>query len=78
MEISYRAAVMDDLEDIFRLVECAVKQIFRNDIKNKSLYIGVIHDKIVVVCALNEQCDEQYKNGQWQYGLMYSAKIRMH
>ena len=71
MEISYRAAVMDDLEDIFRLVECAVKQIFRKDIKNKSLYIGVIHD-------INEQCDEQYKNGQWQYGLMYSAKIRMH
>lgn len=84
MEISYRAAVMDDLEDIFRLVECAVKQMeqekifqwdsiyptkedFRNDIKNKSLYIGVIHDKIVVVYALNEQCDEQYKNGQWQY-----------
>lgn len=84
MEISYRAAVMDDLDDVFRLVESAVKQMeqekifqwdsiypakedFRDDIKRKSLYIGAIHDKIVVVYALNEQCDEQYKNGKWQY-----------
>ena len=77
MEISYRAANIDDLDDVFRLVECAVKQMeqekifqwdsiypakedFRNDIKRKSLYVGVIHDKIAVVYALNEQCDEQY------------------
>ena len=84
MEISYRAAAIDDLDEVFRLVECAVGQMeqkkifqwdsiypskedFRNDIEKKSLYLGVVHDKIVVVYALNEQCDEQYKNGKWKY-----------
>ena len=84
MEILYRAAVMDDLDGVFRMVERAVKQMerekifqwdsiyparedFRNDIQEKSLYIGTIHDKIAVVYAVNEQCDEQYQNGKWQY-----------
>ncbi len=84
MEISYRAAVLDDLDCVFRMVERAVKQMekekifqwdaiypakedFRNDILNQSLYLGVLHGKIVVVYALNEQYDEQYQNGKWQY-----------
>lgn len=84
MEISYRLAVMDDLDSVFRLVERAVEQMeqekifqwdsiypakkdFKNDILEKSLYIGLIHDKIAVVYALNEQSDDQYRNGKWQY-----------
>lgn len=84
MEISYRAASIDDLDDIFKLVENAIKRMeynnihqwdsaypskedFSNDIKNNELYIGMINGKIVVVYALNKECDEQYKNGEWQY-----------
>ena len=83
-EISYRMADIDDLDDIFRIVENAVKQMehekihqwdsiyptkedFSNDIRKKQLYIGIINDKIVVVYALNKECDEQYKSGEWQY-----------
>lgn len=84
MEISYRAASIDDLDDIFQLVENAVKQMehdnvyqwdsiyptkedFGNDIWKNELYIGTINDRIVVVYALNKECDKQYKNGEWQY-----------
>ena len=84
MEISYRTANIDDLDDIFRMVENAVEQMehkkihqwdsiypakedFSNDIKKNQLYVGIINDKIVVVYALNKECDEQYENGEWQY-----------
>ena len=43
------------------------KEDFRDDIKKNQLYIGIIKDKIVVVYALNKECDGQYKNGEWQY-----------
>lgn len=84
MEISYRIANIDDLDDISRIVNNAVKQLehekiyqwdsiyptkedFRKDIKKNQLYTGIINDKIVVVYALNKNCDEQYRNGEWQY-----------
>lgn len=84
MEISYRAARIDDLDEIFQLVENAIKHMeryriyqwdsfyptkdaFANDIYKNELYAGIINDKIVVVYALNKECDEQYKNGEWQY-----------
>ena len=84
MELSYRTAVIDDLDDIFRMVKNAVKQMehdkihqwdsiyptredFSNDIKKNQLYAGVINDKIVAVYALNKECEEQYKDGEWQY-----------
>lgn len=40
---------------------------FNNDILRNELYVGIINEKIVVVYALNKECDEQYKNGKWQY-----------
>ena len=43
------------------------KEDFSDDIKKNQLYIGIIKDEIVVVYALNKECDEQYKNGKWQY-----------
>lgn len=84
MEILYRTAGIDDLDDIFQLVENAVKQMerdkihqwdriypakedFSNDIEKNELYIGIIDDKIAVIYALNKECDEQYKNGEWKY-----------
>ena len=84
MEISYRTANIDDLDDIFRIVQNAVKQMehekiyqwdsiyptkedFGDDIMKNQLYIGIINDQIVVVYALNKECDEQYENGEWQY-----------
>ncbi len=84
MEISYRVANIDDLDDIFHLVENAIKQMerenihqwdsiyptkedFSSDIKKNELYIGIHNKKIVVVYALNKECDEQYRNGKWQY-----------
>ena len=40
---------------------------FENDIDKKELYVGTVKDKIAVVYALNRECDEQYRNGKWQY-----------
>ena len=95
MEISYRTANIDDLDDIFRMVENAVEQMehkkihqwdsiyptkedFSNDIKKNQLYVGIINDKIVVVYALNKECDEQYENGEWQYiGADYNVVHRL-
>lgn len=37
------------------------------DILKKELYIGMLEDKIASVYVLNSQCDEQYKNGNWEY-----------
>ncbi len=54
MEILYRLATIDDLDSVLQLVESAVNQMGQEKI-------------IVVVYAINEQCDEQHKNGKWQY-----------
>ena len=43
------------------------KDDFRDDIRKNELYIGVIREKVVVVYAINKECDEQYKNGEWHY-----------
>lgn len=40
---------------------------FLEDIKHESLYIGLNEGKIVVIYALDQQCDEAYKNGKWRY-----------
>jgi ribosomal protein S18 acetylase RimI-like enzyme len=43
------------------------KNILYNDIRNRQLYIGIIGNKIVSVYVLNQECDEQYANGNWKY-----------
>ncbi len=43
------------------------KEDFNNDIKRNELYVGIINDKIVVVYTLNQECDKQYENGEWNY-----------
>ncbi len=43
------------------------KEDFANDIKNGDLYAGIIGSEIAVVFALNQESDEDYKNGTWAY-----------
>ena len=37
------------------------------DILKKELYIGILDKEIASVYVLNDECDEQYKNGNWKY-----------
>lgn len=37
------------------------------DILKKELYIGLLDDEIACVYVLNNECDEQYKNGNWEF-----------
>lgn len=39
---------------------------FINDIEAEQLYVGLNHTKLVVIYVLNQECDEEYKNGQWK------------
>lgn len=43
------------------------KEDFANDIKNGDLHVGIIDSEIAVVFALNQESDEDYKNGTWAY-----------
>ena len=36
------------------------------DIKKNQMYVGIIDNKIAVCFVLNEECDEEYKNGKWK------------
>lgn len=38
-----------------------------NDIRNKQLYVGKIHSEIACVYVVNDECDEEYTNGDWKY-----------
>ena len=37
------------------------------DIAKNQMYIGMIDGKIAVCFVLSEECDEEYKNGKWQW-----------
>ncbi len=43
-----------------------VREDFEQDIKNGQLYAGCINDQIAVIFTLNQDCDEEYKNGDWK------------
>lgn len=43
------------------------KEILEDDIEKQELYIGKLNGEIAVVYVLNEESDEQYRNGNWQY-----------
>jgi len=83
MNIEYRKANMNDLNEICELVNDAIKAMteqnimqwdemyptkedFYNDIAEKELYIGTINNEIVVIYVLNQECDDEYKNGKWR------------
>ena len=43
------------------------KQILEEDITKNQMFIGKIGNKTAVCFVLSEECDEEYKNGKWQY-----------
>lgn len=43
------------------------KHTIKNDIRNKQLYVGKIHSEIASVYVVNDECDEEYINGNWKY-----------
>lgn len=43
------------------------KDDFLIDIKKSQLFVGEIENDIAVVFAVNNECDEQYQNGEWKY-----------
>ena len=43
------------------------KEDFGEDIKQESLYVGLCERKIAVIFVLNQQSEEEYKNGKWLY-----------
>ena len=43
------------------------KAILEEDITKNQMYIGKIDNEIAVCFTLSEECDEEYKNGKWQY-----------
>jgi ribosomal protein S18 acetylase RimI-like enzyme len=43
------------------------EDILRNDILSNQMYLCEINDQIASVFVLNQDYDEEYKNGDWQY-----------
>lgn len=43
------------------------KEDFQKDIEKKQLYVGLEDNIIVVIYALNQECDKEYENGNWKY-----------
>ena len=43
------------------------KDILKEDITKNQMYIGKTDNKIAVCFVLSEECDEEYKNGKWQW-----------
>lgn len=43
------------------------ENILREDISKNQLYLGKIGEDIVSAFVINEEYDEEYKNGQWRY-----------
>ena len=53
---------------IFQWDDCyPMKEDFQEDINKNQLYVGRIDGRIAVVYALNQECEEDYKNGDWKY-----------
>lgn len=43
------------------------KEDFQKDIEKNQLYVGLANNHIVVVYALNQECEKEYENGNWKY-----------
>lgn len=43
------------------------KEDFQKDIEQGQLYVGTADGRIAVVYALNQECAEEYENGDWKY-----------
>ena len=43
------------------------KEDFQDDINHNQLYVGLAYGHIAVVYTLNQECEEEYQNGNWKY-----------
>lgn len=43
------------------------RKILREDLEKEQLYIGTVGGKTAVIYVLNQEYDEEYKNGQWRF-----------
>lgn len=43
------------------------KTVLAEDIEKEQFYVGFEGSDIAVCFALSEECDEEYKNGEWKY-----------
>lgn len=41
------------------------KEVFLNDIEKNTLYVATENDKIIAVYVLNQECDEEYHQCEW-------------
>ena len=39
----------------------------KEDIIKKQLYVGIVDNCIAVIYVLNQDCDNEYRNGKWKY-----------
>ena len=63
-------------QSIAHMIQCNINQWddlypseedFRIDIEKNQLFVGTIDGEIAVVYVLNQECDEAYENGEWEY-----------
>ena len=40
---------------------------FEEDIEKHTLYLACLNEDLVAIYVISDECDEQYKNGQWKY-----------
>lgn len=68
IEVLVKAAIMHMNEQGIRQWDdkYPTKEDFTKDMQKKELYVGIQEEKIAVVYVLNQECDEDYKNGQWK------------
>ena len=52
------------------------EDILREDIRTNQMYLGEVDGKIASVFVLNQECDEEYKNGNWN--LKHSSYAVIH
>lgn len=84
MNISFRKANENDVDNVYQVFVSAIaemnrnnipqwddsypdKEILRGDIKKSELYIGTNAEDIACAFVINDECDELYRNGEWQY-----------
>lgn len=84
VQIKYRRGRLEDLEEIWNLVQNAVntmvsqnilqwdevypdEAVLQKDIEKSQLYVGIVDEQIAVIYVLNQECEAEYKNGNWKY-----------
>lgn len=43
------------------------EEVLRQDIEKKQLYVGISDRQIAVIYVINQECEDEYKNGKWKY-----------